>query len=608
MKQALFINPYNFIPLTMQKKLADPENRNLTGVIEYSVLTKTPLFVPNTSNDHAFFPELMDHKSYDFFSYKNLMEGEEKKRGYRHIYQKPIIPGSEIRGMFRSNYEILTESCMSVVDDESVLSKRTMERFRAGLIRKIDEERYDLIDAENYRWRVKTDHTERFHEGQCVWFEKSGNKACQVTTEAFDGKIQGYILKGMKGPKKRCCHIFVKKDSKSSKGEVNLEVLECILSKYNHFEQDSYKDYKEQFVKFKKGNVGSLFPVYYSMIENYIMLSPACITREIYEKRLKDILKTFRSCTDKEKLCPACALFGMVNHGTAVSSRIRFTDLLPEEHECAQDYYCEDMVTLPPLLSPNISNIEFYLRKPEGASFWTYDYYINDKGETVPYVPEISGRKFYWHQMDCVLPKRIAPQNLNVTIRPVKAGIAFHGKLYFQNISSKELDQLLWMMNAGESGAIGERKHGYKLGAAKPLGLGSIATSVDRVGIRRIFVDKNQIIREEQEYSWTCSEDLFSPEVVGNFLKMTDFYAVSGKRVSYPVTADQLSDGKFVTDGYKWFVENHGCYLGGGKTDTKSPRKRKEMYYREHLVPMEPELQPTLNKIPVSKVEHKNIN
>ena len=52
---AEFINPYNFVPLTKQKKIYQKnEEEKFTGVIEYSVLTKTPLFIPNTSNDQAF--------------------------------------------------------------------------------------------------------------------------------------------------------------------------------------------------------------------------------------------------------------------------------------------------------------------------------------------------------------------------------------------------------------------------------------------------------------------------------------------------------------------------------------------------------------------------
>ncbi len=46
-----FINPYNFIPIGSTKsENIDKGEKMLSGVIEYSVLTKTPVFIPNTSN------------------------------------------------------------------------------------------------------------------------------------------------------------------------------------------------------------------------------------------------------------------------------------------------------------------------------------------------------------------------------------------------------------------------------------------------------------------------------------------------------------------------------------------------------------------------------
>ena len=44
-----FINPYNFIPFANAKTLASKsdDEEKLSGVIEYSLLTKTPLFIPN---------------------------------------------------------------------------------------------------------------------------------------------------------------------------------------------------------------------------------------------------------------------------------------------------------------------------------------------------------------------------------------------------------------------------------------------------------------------------------------------------------------------------------------------------------------------------------
>ncbi len=132
-----FINPYNFIPMGTQKAKASKKDTDelVSGMITYSVWTKTPLFIPNTSYNKVYQDKQAheDHKSYQFYSYVNYQEqGSIEKIPY----PKPVIPGSEIRGMFRSNYEILTNSCMSALDSDKKLSKRTMESYQPGLLQR----------------------------------------------------------------------------------------------------------------------------------------------------------------------------------------------------------------------------------------------------------------------------------------------------------------------------------------------------------------------------------------------------------------------------------------------------------------------------------------
>ena len=69
-----FVNPYNFIGFPKEKAKAYTDEDVHTGVIEYSITTKTPLFIPNSSSETAFCEsdEVAEHKSYDFFSYTEL--------------------------------------------------------------------------------------------------------------------------------------------------------------------------------------------------------------------------------------------------------------------------------------------------------------------------------------------------------------------------------------------------------------------------------------------------------------------------------------------------------------------------------------------------------
>ncbi len=91
------------------------KNRELiSGVIDCTLITKTSIFIPNTTNKNALNIECEDkeHKSYDFFSYEDL-----NKISYKDV-KEPVIPGSSIRGTIRAIYEALTNSCFSVIDDK----------------------------------------------------------------------------------------------------------------------------------------------------------------------------------------------------------------------------------------------------------------------------------------------------------------------------------------------------------------------------------------------------------------------------------------------------------------------------------------------------------
>nr|7WAH_A Chain A, CRISPR-associated RAMP family protein [Desulfonema ishimotonii]7Y9X_A Chain A, CRISPR-associated RAMP family protein [Desulfonema ishimotonii] len=88
----------------------------LTGKIRCKLITKTPLIVPDTSNDDFFRPADKEarkekdeyHKSYAFF----------------RLHKQIMIPGSELRGMVSSVYETVTNSCFRIFDETKRLSWR----------------------------------------------------------------------------------------------------------------------------------------------------------------------------------------------------------------------------------------------------------------------------------------------------------------------------------------------------------------------------------------------------------------------------------------------------------------------------------------------------
>ncbi len=653
-----FVNPYNFIPLGSGKAEQSRSGEEYTGVIEYSVLTKTPLFIPNTSTDQAFPAENPEHKSYDFYSFEDL----NGTNGDRPC-PRPVIPGSEMRGMIRSMYEIMTDSCMSALDDDVILSKRTAEVYKAGLIQRTgsgEKVVYQLVEAEDCLWRTKGKNStideenwdafkyynrecyiqDAFPEGCRVsfdWIERMGETpngrrfpikplACRVKRMDAKSRVQikgrtiGYVIKGEKSPEqpprnnrpssqKHCCHIFRPRTNQVIRKNLGqeLELLDSILKMYKKNKADGnngYEEYEQELRRFRAGEGEEFFPVYYSKDGNFLWLSPGSITREAYGNKLKDLVGTYRSCNQKENLCPACSLFGTLGKKFAVSSRLRFADLECEEQETYQKYY-EPVTTLYPLSSPKLNNMEFYVKRPQGAVFWTYDYYLDAEGRLHENCPEINGRKFYWHQMNMKLPSGVEKTSQNMTVRPLKKGVAFHGKLYFQRISEKELKQLIWLLNAGDGAELSQKQYGYRLGAAKPFGLGSIAVCVDTVKLRKVEAEKGIIDIREENYTEEIPDSVFPKKQVEQFRKCMDFHAVAGETVAYPFVGE-ISH----TEGFEWFVKNH-IYVDRDRRTNQQKRlgmaqKRSQMRYQEYMEAMEPGLRTVEGLPPANAGRNQN--
>ena len=673
-----FINPYNFMPLGQKEpdrnNDADKREGDLySGRIKYSICTKTPLFIPNTSYDKVFEESDMSlvsdekdkakkkkdkyHKSYDFFSYEDLDPESQSKEYQRGALYTPIIPGSEMRGVIRSQYEMLTNSCMFAIDDE-VLSRRNDEVFTSGLIHRVKGTdgtiTYSLykasdcllrtfgannLDPDTEDWnpnyvikKGKKEYTgfrrdnkydrkcyvqDKLKEGQRIQFASisRGDRIKDEVSKINKGDKEGYVIKGEDGPgdmkrkdgekeyapknQKHCIHVFELDKSKTEAVCQNLDLkpLEALLRIYGEGE-NKYSEYKEQLEKFKKGKGEAYYPVYYSRIENgdsYYMLSPAAITREVYKNRLGEILKKQDNhvpCDGKSGLCPACRLFGMLamdGSKVAVTSKLRFSDLtteLPKEQCYAQK------VTLKELSSPKLGNVEFYLMRENGAVFWTYDYYSvveKNRMKVKRYTPKINGRKIYWHHSPFDINNACSDKitERNKTVRPVKNGVKFTGWLYFDRIEKSELDFLVYLLNAGSPGKLKEPRHGYKLGAAKPLGLGSIAIRTEEITIKRTVTnDKTcRIENVENEY-----DEYETPKIAEEtkvlFEEITCFERNNDKIIDYPRTEKG-------GDIFEWFTKNHSGYNFAKKITASMKNKRDMLFFQKFLQAGEPEVQET---------------
>lgn len=591
-----FVNPYNFIKLPQNRAKAYDDADFHTGVIEYTVTTKTPLFIPNSSFENAFkiseIPtgkEKKEHKSYDFFSYTEL----EPTKRYDDEYHVPVIPGSEMRGVVRNIYETLTDSCMGILNDGTYPVKRSASRFTPALIHKDKNGNMELLKALSLRIGDKTPKDmvpkgfEKYHNGSGITDNRLQENSIISLNDIQSGNNNGrfgYLIKWGMGVRKGRYHVYVPQTNskKENKKRLTRDVVEKkLIPVINSYlsqpsikpdNEKAYINYKNDLINFLNEKEEAYFPVTCSEINNteLFYLAPAIFSKEVSDNNIGKLAGKFSPCNND--FCPACDLFGHIGRDSSGSkgSKLRFSDMYVKDELDPKDYYAADSVTIPSLAEPKLGNTEFYLERKNNADFWTYDYYTKNGKASVDY-GILRGRKFYWHHANknvyanIINNKNVEPSNLNKTIRPVKDEISFKGKLYFDGISYKQLKQLIWILNSKSLGI------GYKLGGAKPYGFGSVVSVVDNVMERKITVNGDSLAYEKQKFDYS---DLnyesvgFSESVKEDFIKISGLYSIpEDVEITYPKTYEQKN--KPLSEGYKWFMNNHGTISGNSMAKSR---------------------------------------
>lgn len=611
-----FLNPYYFISLPEQKQEADKGEEKLTGKITYTITTKTPIFIPNTSCDEAFDIKIPSkeiensendkHKSYDFYSYAELKKGEAET-----TVKEPVIPGSEVRGMFRSVYEAVTGSCMSIINDEAMISNRTSPNpkqvYKPYLLVRNGGRIY--LEEANVTYMEK-ELAKKLEDGKKYFFrtkEKDmyiGRDRKRMTRYLVDGELSlkeipskrksGYLMKGEIEPKgtksttKKYVVLFSKKKFNFRQqhqirfDEELQNQMENILFIYEN-DSKSYIEYAKRYHDFINGNGEDCFPIYARNLlideENIIQVSPAAITKQVYTKKVRDLVdEELRPCTKLDSICPACSLFGMVNSKKKESeglkckaSKIRFSDMTLKNRNVDFSTLFLETITIEELASPKISNAQMYLIDPMDimdsnleVKEWNYDYWIDRYGKAHYYEAKINGRKFYWHHPEFML-HRAEVTKRNVTIRPLGEGKSFIGNIYFDGITKRQLEQLVYLCDISRT-----EEYGYKIGMGKPLGMGSIAVKVDSITFRKFDINKDELyvedeinFKDEAEREEYLNRYRYGYVDVGfldgkirkEFEMLMKFSTANNVTISYPYTLQQV-DEESMSEGFQWFVMN----------------------------------------------------
>lgn len=537
-----FINPYNFIPLSSECKKTPYQKGNYTGYIDCTLETKSPLIMIDSSiqkknpvkgGDHIVYPETFK------------------------IGQVPAIPGSELRGMIRNMYEVLTDSCLAHADyKKSFISRYDGNMLKAGVL-VYENGKCELYECDKYIINdMNIIHQLKSKPaGSLIQFTKGevrlrGKKPTKAAVEIYTGNLKGYLRKGEPLGRKLYYHLFVKTNKKVNTEGIDLDTL------YEESCQMYFENLERKHINETHGNVR---PVWYEKVDDRIYLSLGQNGQTRYYRKLDQLIPpSYQPCHDQEHVCEACQVFGTINNQFMLPSRVRISDALLENSR--NDYYATPKpIVLEELASPKSQNALFYMKLYEDGElldystdmFWNVDFkskFNPKKNATTPLEDgeiQIRGRKFYWHFQ----PKphtNVEKTKRNVSVRPLKKNLKYKFKVYFDNLTQEQLEHLCFSISLGN-----DTDYAQKLGLGKPLGYGSVKIKTDQVIYKEVSPQTWNYQLKTYQPHMTMKEILSSMSEEQRYAipQMLDLYFIKEPIVAYPKNNE---NGKI----FEWFQMN----------------------------------------------------
>jgi hypothetical protein len=211
-------------------------------------------------------------------------------------------------------------------------------------------------------------------------------------------------------------------------------------------------------------------------------------------------------CNDPGRLCPCCALFGMVDEGQdesvegegqvrALAGRVA----VGPGHWIGGESQLFTVSDPKILGAPKMSCRSFYLEPSAGGFDVTRDEFVRlNNGRLVP--NPVRGRKFYWHHSGLTSsfqtptewqhylnrrdkpgsggPRRPPETNQNAVLEVLMPKARFEFAVEFEGLNRFELGLLFWSLVLPDvpNGA-------HHLGLGKPIGLGSVVLSIRSIDL-----------------------------------------------------------------------------------------------------------------------------
>jgi len=527
--------PYNFVPL--DEKVIFPEWANivyqdipfkdsLSGKIEYTITAKSPILIGSGKDKNDKQNDVID------LSFCKDSEGNY------------FIPGTSLKGAFRSILEILSFSKMSIYDDyaysyRDLHNKKYIQNFRpnnihcgwlsisgnqwiiqdCGIPGRISHAEIDKHFKTNFAAEFKySDKKNTIPENKksakykyemyekvsgelrANFIELDGNNFRKMYKISDNGKSGTIVFTGQPSVRKEKTgkwleFVFFEPTGK----EYNIEEAQKTNFKKAYFnnepnESEDWKYWKSKLNKDKNTKI----PVFFLKDDNDNKIKHFGLSQLYklpYKFKISDLLQEKHK--EKNKLDFAQCLFGYISKENkdekeeepALKGRVQFSHAFISKDSLSSTSNDVNSTINKILSSPKGSFYPFYLIQQASGDLKDYDNKLS----------KLAGFKRYPVHLNADIESIIESKEnkkLLTRMRPLPEGTKFEGVITFHNLRPEELGSLLSALTFN-----GEKDCFHTLGAGKPFGFGKSILKIKSINI----VDYNELkfakLTHDSEYS-----------------------------------------------------------------------------------------------------------
>ncbi|NJL02002.1 MAG: TIGR03986 family CRISPR-associated RAMP protein [Spirulinaceae cyanobacterium SM2_1_0] len=517
--------PYNFIeladttvtvPRESLPKYDSYSSSHNTGEIRCTLTTESPLYIRCGLQASDFIQE----KSNSLNDLDNCSPEERARRTNfftNPATQKPVLPGSSIRGMLRMLVEVAGYGKLDKVADSQLIYRAVGDTSSLG---NSYRERLILTEDNRYTPLVKAGYMKQFGStwkilpakpiigdnesfariekndfdtsSLTTWHGSKNSYQIKVIVQQPDFHDHQWYAKAQSSEQENACSAVLVKTGSAPK-----KCREFVFG-MPHEQHDGIpipdnlkQDYERQITDDQKKLLGNdcalqnMQPVFYLLDEDgkVVFFGHAMMFRLPYETSLREFLPDYlkSETSDPQYVDLAESLFGHVRDRKSDDSQVSKGRLSITDAICTRETPTKKIK--PKILgSPKPTTFQHYLVQPEELVQARNTGNPNLNKKVLKHYasnpkPILRGHKFYWHKHSIITDQikesdigRLHKSKSQYTeIQLIESGAEFKFTIRFENLSDIELGALLWVLDLAQ-----DEKYRLSLGMGKPLGMGAV--------------------------------------------------------------------------------------------------------------------------------------